>query len=102
MRSPPLASMGEAIRKVRWLIQKHFLSGFPHSLTKRSPDLLLYAKLAAFNHALDICFSPNKNIANIYGNIEFNLFNEEFLLKMPSNIDKTKAIGLVRPSDKRV
>ena len=88
--------------KIRHLIQKHFLTGFPHSLRKSALDLLFFVKLAALGYALDHCFQQNRTLAHVYGRIHFNLFNEEYLMKMPSNIERRgpKAGQKALPGDK--
>ena len=52
---PNTGKQGKALLKLRYLIQKHFLTGFPHSMKKAAHDpfdFVFIAKLAGLNRAL--------------------------------------------------
>jgi hypothetical protein len=68
------------------LIQKHFLTGFPHSIKKaeRDPfDLVFIAKLAGLNGALAEAFEGS-NLLAAYQKLDCNLFVNEYLTNMSS------------------
>jgi hypothetical protein len=67
------------------LIQKHFLTGFPHSIKKaeRDPfDFVFIAKLAGLNRALAEAFEGGSNLLAAYQKLDCNLFANEYLAKM--------------------
>ena len=81
--------------KIRYLIQKHFLTGFPHSIKKaeRDPfDFVFIAKLAGLNRALAEAFNKEENSVTLgsgggnllaaYQKLDCNLFANEYLAKM--------------------
>jgi hypothetical protein len=75
---------GKALFKIRYLIQKHFLTGFPHSIKKAAHDpfdFVFIAKLAGLNRALAESFEGG-NLLAAYQKLNFNLFNNEYLAKM--------------------
>jgi len=80
-----IKKQSKALLKIRYLIQKHFLTGFPHSIkkAKRDPfDFVFIAKLAGLNRALAESFEAGGNLLNKYQKLNFNLFNNEYLAKM--------------------
>lgn len=74
-----------SLLKLRYLIQKHFLTGFPHSVKKAERDqfdFVFIAKLAGLNRALAESFEGGTNLLTAYQKLNFNLFNNEYLAKM--------------------
>ena len=89
----------ESTRKIRYLIQKHFLTGFPHSKKKPQTrfDFVFIAKMAVLNRYLDHILPERQGRGNIglaYRRLGSNLYKNKYYTRMQDLIQSKIKIAI--------
>ena len=95
-----------AIQKFKYLLQKHFMTGYPHSLkrmdgrSRAQVNFVFITKMANLNSTLNEVFKERPNLFHKYAEINFSLFNKAHLETMQKAMSNRNILS--PHNDKRI